>query len=86
MEVYGIQHIAAQHNPSDKLPKHLIDTSSVALERLANARSYTNTLLNVTEVQPVDSESRFADIDGDALDELQWQCIDNDLTLRVQSH
>ena len=82
----GSQHIAAQIGKLEDLPDDIIDTSAVAMERIANARAYMNVILNISETQPIDSTSVFADIDGDALDELQWQCNDEEWTLNATVH
>lgn len=70
----------------EKLPDDIIDTSAVALERIANAQAYMNAVLNISESQEADTESTFADIEGDALDELQWQCNDIEWTLNATIH
>lgn len=70
----------------ENLPDDIIDTSAVALERIANAQAYMNAVLNISEPQEADTESTFADIEGDALDELQWQCNDIDWTLNATIH
>lgn len=70
----------------ENLPDDIIDTSAVALERIANAQAYMNAVLNISESQEADTESTFADIEGDALDELQWQCNDIEWTLNATIH
>lgn len=45
-----------------------------------------NAVLNISEPQEADTESTFADIEGDALDELQWQCNDIEWTLNATIH
>ena len=70
----------------ENLPDDIIDTSAVALERIANAQAYMNAVLNISEPQEADTESTFADIEGDALDELQWQCNDIEWTLNATIH
>ena len=82
----GSQRIAAQIGKLEDLPVDIIDTSAVAMERIANARSYMDAILNISEIQPIDTTSIFADIDGDALDELQWQCNDEEWTLNATVH
>ena len=78
----GSRHIADQIGLLENLPDDIIDTSAVALERIANAQAYMNAVLNISEPQEADTESTFADIEGDALDELQWQCNDIEWTLK----
>lgn len=80
----GNQHIATKIGKLSDLPRDIIDSSSFASERIANARSYMMTLLGTTEIQNVDTASIFVDIDGTALSELQWQCLDEDWTLSTQ--
>ena len=80
----GNQHIATKIGKLSDLPRDIIDSSSFASERIANARSYMMTLLGTTEIQNVDTASVFVDIDGTALPELQWQCLDEDWALSTQ--
>lgn len=82
----GSRHIAAQIGALENLPDDIIDTSAVALERIANAQAYMNAVLNISEPQEADTESVFADIEGDAMDELQWQCDDDVWTLNATIH
>ena len=82
----GSRHIAAQIGALENLPDDIIDTSAVALERIANAQAYMNAVLNISEPQEADTESVFADIEGDAMDELQWQCDEDVWTLNATIH
>ena len=71
----GSQRIAAQIGRISDLPKSIIDTSAVARERIANAQAYMASILGATEKIDI-STGDIADIDGDELEELQWQCLD----------
>ena len=82
----GSQRIAVQIGKLEDLPNDIIDNSAVAMERIANARAYMDAILNISEIQPIDTTSIFADIEGDALDELQWQCNDEEWTLNTTVH
>ena len=82
----GSQRIAARIGKLEDLPNDIIDTSAVAMERIANARAYMEAILNISEIQPIDTTSVFADIERDALDELQWQCNDEEWTLNATVH
>ena len=79
----GSQRIAAQIGKLEDLPESVIDTSDVAMERLAAARHYMAEVLDISEIQLLDTNSMFADIDGDVYEELQWQCYDTDLTFNA---
>ena len=60
-----------------------IDTTAVGMERMANARAYMQSLLSESiELEP-DTAATFVDIDGEAYDELQWQCTDDALAWNV---
>ena len=74
----GSQHIASQIGRISDLPKSIIDTSDVARERIANAQAYMASILGTTNELTINTET-IADIDGDELDELQWQCLDTNV-------
>lgn len=73
----GSQRIAAQIGDLADLPDNVVDTSTVALERLANARAYMTSLLNTTDTLAIDTASVSMDIAGNVPDKLQWQCTDD---------
>ena len=82
----GSMHIASQIGNILDLPTNIIDTSAVARERIANAQAYMASMLSATEELIISTET-IADIDGDELDELQWQCLDtNTITFRITFH
>ena len=71
----------------ENISNSVIDSSAVALERLANARSYMTSVLNNSVTLPIDTASKFVTIDGNLLSELQWQCVDDDeFTLTTAIH
>lgn len=80
----GSQRLAAHIGELGDLPSDIIDTSSIAIERIANAKAYMDTLLlnQSVELNP-DTLSSFADVEGDAYDELQWQCMDDSLIWHI---
>lgn len=45
----GSQRIAAQIGALEDLSNDIIDTSAVAMERIANARAYMNAILNIAK-------------------------------------
>ena len=82
----GSQRIASQIGRISDLPTNIIDTSAVARERIANAQAYMASVLGATEELIISTET-IADIDGDKLDELQWQCLDtNSIAFRITLH
>ena len=82
----GSIHIASQIGRISDLPTSIIDTSAVARERIANAQAYMASMLGATEELIISTET-IADIDGDELDELQWQCLDtNTIAFRITLH
>ena len=82
----GSQRIASQIGRISDLPTNIIDTSAVARERIANAQAYMASVLGATEELIISTET-IADIDGDELDELQWQCLDtNSIAFRITLH
>ena len=82
----GSMHIASQIGRISDLPTSIIDTSAVARERIANAQAYMASMLSATEELIISAET-IADIDGDELDELQWQCLDtNSIAFRITLH
>ena len=82
----GSMHIASQIGNILDLPTNIIDTSAVARERIANAQAYMASVLGATEELIISTET-IADIDGDELDELQWQCLDtNSIAFRITLH
>ena len=82
----GSMHIASQIGRISDLPTNIIDTSAVARERIANAQAYMASVLGATEELIISTET-IADIDGDELDELQWQCLDtNTIAFRITLH
>lgn len=74
----GSQRVASQIGRISDLPKSIIDTSDVARERIANAQAYMASILGTTEELAIGTGT-MADIDGDELDELQWQCLDTNI-------
>ena len=83
----GSMHIASQIGNILDLPTNIIDTSAVARERIANAQAYMASVLGATAEKIDISTGDIADIDGDELDELQWQCLDtNTITFRITLH
>ncbi len=83
----GSQRIASQIGNILDLPTNIIDTSAVARERIANAQAYMASMLSATAEKIDISTGDIADIDGDELDELQWQCLDtNTITFRITLH
>ena len=83
----GSQRIASQIGRISDLPTNIIDTSAVARERIANAQAYMASMLSATAEKIDISTGDIADIDGDELDELQWQCLDtNTITFRITLH
>ena len=71
----GSQRIASKIGRISDLPTDIIDTSVVARERIANAQAYMASILGATEKIDI-STGDIADIDGNELEELQWQCLD----------
>ena len=69
----GTQRIATGIGNIANLPNDIIDSSAVAMERIANARSYLMELLDSSEVLTSDTTSVFVNIEGNALPQLQWQ-------------
>ena len=83
----GSMHIASQIGNILDLPTNIIDTSAVARERIANAQAYMASILDATTEKIDISTGDIADIDGDELDELQWQCLDtNSIAFRITLH
>ena len=76
----GSQRIASRIGRISDMPTNIIDTSAVALERIANAQAYMKSVLGATEELNINTGT-FADIDGDELDELQWQCLDTNVII-----
>ena len=79
----GTQRIATQIGVLDDLPDDIIDTSAVARERINNVQSYMQSLFSQSITLEPDTTSTFVDIDGDAYDELQWQCTDDSLVWHI---
>jgi RHS repeat-associated protein len=79
----GHQHIAARIGNLEELPNDIIDTSAIALERIANARTYMDSLFNHPISVIPDTMSIFTDIYGDVYDELQWQCAEDTLSWNI---
>ena len=73
----GSQRIAAKIGDLADLPNNVVDTSAVALERIANVRAYMTALLNTVDTLMIDTASVFMDIAGNVPDKLQWQCTDD---------
>ena len=72
----GTQRIATEIGTSDL--SDCIDTTAAGMERLANARAYMQSLFAEPIELRSDTGVTFVDIDGEAYDELQWQCGDDD--------
>ena len=74
----GSQRIASRIGRISDLPTNIIDTSAVALESIANAQAYMASVLGTANELTINTGT-IADIDGDELDELQWQCLDTNV-------
>lgn len=72
----GTQRIATEIGTSDL--SDCIDTTAAGMERLANARAYMQSLFADPIELHSDTGTTFVDIDGEAYDELQWQCFGGD--------
>lgn len=79
----GSQRVATRIGLLEDLPADIIDTSAIAKERIHNARSYMDAVLGAPYVYQSDTSAIFADIDGNTLDELQWQCDETGWTLQT---
>ncbi len=72
----GTQRIATEIGTSDL--SDCIDTTAAGMERLAYARAYMQSLFAEPIELHSDTGTTFVDIDGEAYDELQWQCFGGD--------
>ena len=72
----GSQRIATEIGTTDL--SNCIDTTAAGMERLANARAYMQSLFAEPIELRSDTGVTFVDIDGEAYDELQWQCFGGD--------
>lgn len=77
----GTQRIATKVGASNMAG--CVDTTNVGAERLANARAYMQTLFaQEIELQP-DTTATFVTNAGNNYDELQWQCVDDDMAWNI---
>ncbi len=72
----GSQRIATEIGTTDL--SNCIDTTAAGMERLAYARAYMQSLFADPIELHSDTGTTFVDIDGEAYDELQWQCFGGD--------
>ena len=77
----GAQRIATKVGASNLTG--CVDTTNVGAERLANARAYMQTLFaQEIELHP-DTTATFVTNAGNNYDELQWQCVDDDMAWNI---
>lgn len=80
----GKHRIAARIGEQENLLDDIIDSSAVAMERVNNVKAYMQSLFSDGIVLEPDTTSTFVDIDGDAYDELQWTCTDDDMEWNIE--
>ena len=70
-------------SPTTEALTFLVRINSDARERINNVQSYMQSLFSQNITLEPDTASTFVDIDGDAYDELQWQCTDDSLVWHI---